>query len=405
MWSCSHGWSVGLVTGIAVTALGVLVSIGRAQSPSSGGAGGAAIPEDYWRQPLAAQGEAPRHWGEIERSLTPESCAECHAEKYEEWRTSFHAKALSPGLVGQLLTFDAEQTATCMQCHAPLAEQRQAFEAARARGVAHIPAGQGLAAAGNSCAGCHLRGYRYYGPPQRETGLTGESEPDSPHGGVHRAPWFETSEFCSVCHQFPQDYAVNGKPLENTYVEWQASPQAARGITCQGCHMPERKHLWRGIHDPETTAAGLTARFLADARGVRFRLTNSGIGHAFPTYVTPKVIMRAVALDSTGKPRPETVVSHMIRRVVEYAGGRWVERSDSRLLPSKTATLFIPWQGSDRVRLWLEVHPDDYYDHQVYDQLLAQLPTGGEAARLIAGADARAKADRYRLFESERQRP
>ena len=387
------------VTGLTGVTLAVLLSVGYAQSFPSREGDQAPMPRDYWRLPLAAQGEAPAQWGEAERSLAPESCAECHTDQYEEWRTSVHAGAFSPGLVGQLLTYDAEQTASCMECHAPLAEQHQAFEAARARGEGHLPAAQGLAAAGNSCAGCHVRGHRRYGPPQRDTGTTGQGDTDTPHGGVYRTTFFEKSEFCSACHQFTQDYAINGTPLQNTYVEWQASPQAAQGITCQGCHMPDRRHLWRGIHDPEMVAAGLSARFDVDAENARFSLTNSGVGHAFPTYITPKVVMRAVALDSTGKPRPESGVSRVIQRVVRFSGERWVESSDTRLFPGEVVTLELPWHGSDRVRMWLEVHPDDYYDHQVYDQLLDGLPLEGVAARLISEADARAKASHYRLFE------
>jgi hypothetical protein len=365
----------------------------------------ATVPAEHWRQPLAAQGEAPRNWSEPERSLAPKACAECHIDRYEQWRSSMHAKAFSPGLVGQLLTFDAAQTASCMECHAPLAEQKQAFEAARARGTAHLPAAQGLAAVGNGCAGCHVRGHRRYGPPQRDTGATGRSEFAAPHGGVYRTTFFEESEFCSACHQFPQTYAVNGKPLQNTYVEWQSSPQAAQGVTCQGCHMPDRKHLWRGIHDPEMVAAGLAASFHADTESARFDLTNSGVGHAFPTYVTPKVVMHAVALDAVGTPRPDTAVSYVVQRNVGITGGRWVEYSDTRLLPGETASLMLSWQGGGRIRMWLEVHPDDFYDHQVYDQLLDQLPSGGPAAHLVAEADRRAVASRYRLFETELIRP
>ncbi len=399
-----------LKRGLVVTWLVVITLAGPpflalSRSLSSPEGGGGSMPNDYWQLPLAPQGGAPRHWSELEQSLAPESCAQCHEDKYEEWRTSVHAGAFSPGLVGQLLTYDAEQMASCMKCHAPLAEQREAFEAARQAGGAHRSTGQGLAAAGVICASCHLREHRRYGPPQRQTGLTGPSDAAAPHGGVQRAAWFEDSEFCAACHQFPQDYAINGKPLENTLAEWRASPFAAKGMSCQGCHMPDRKHLWRGIHDPVTVAAGLTARFVAGPEGARFELTSSGVGHAFPTYVTPRAVMHAVALDASGRPRPETGSTHIIQRVVEYAGGQWIERSDSRLLPGETATLFVPWKESDRIRMWLEVHPDDYYDHRVYDQLLRQLPAEGEAARLISRADSDARSSRYRLFETELARP
>ncbi|MDP6572415.1 MAG: multiheme c-type cytochrome [Rhodospirillales bacterium] len=404
------GGRPGLFTAVlSALGLAVLVSMGHAQSPSpspSPGLGaGAGLAEEHWRLPLAPQGEAPPRWSDVERSLAPRSCGQCHGDQLQQWRTSLHAGAFSPGLVGQLLTFDAEQTASCMKCHAPLAEQHQDFEAARQRGEADDPERRGLAASGNGCAGCHVRGHRRSGPPGRDDGATGQSDEGGPHGGVYRAAWFEESEFCAACHQFPQEYAVNGKPLQNTLAEWRASPHAARGITCQGCHMPGRKHLWRGIHDPETVASGVTARFSADGRGASFQLSNSGVGHAFPTYITPKVVMRAVALDSQGRPLPETAAWRDIQRVVDYTGGQWVERSDSRLLPGQSATLRLPWKGSRRITMWLEVYPDDYYDHQVYDALLTGLPAGGPAARLIAKADKRAAASRYRLFETELRRP
>jgi hypothetical protein len=326
-------------------------------------------------------------------------------DQFTQWRTSRHATAFSPGLFGQLLTFDASDTAECLQCHAPLAEQRAAFEAARALGVAYLPEKQGLAAAGNSCGGCHLRQHRRFGPPQRGTGASGPSELSAPHGGAFRTAFFESSEFCRGCHQFDAALAVNGKPLENTYVEWKASPQAAQGLACQTCHMPDRRHLWRGIHDPTMVAAGLTPRVAADADGVRFEVANSGIGHAFPTYVTPKVIMYGVVLDAAGMPRPETLQSHVIARHVRYEDGQWIEISDTRLLPGQTASIDVRWNGNDSIRVWLEVIPDHHYETEVYRDLLETLPHASEAARSIAQAKAAAAASHFRLFESGLRRP
>src|SRR5207244_4301579 len=64
----------------------------------------------------------------------------------------------------------------------------------------------------------------------------------------------------------------------------------------------DRAHLWRGIHDPAMVASGLTPRIDADAEKARFELTNSGGGHAFPTYAVPTVVMSAVALEPSGSP-------------------------------------------------------------------------------------------------------
>jgi hypothetical protein len=121
--------------------------------------------------------------------------------------------------------------------------------------------------------------------------------------------------------------------------------------------------------------------------------------------MTPKVIMRGVALDGRGEPRPDTEVSYVIQRKVESVDGEWVERFDTRLMPGETVILDVAWQRSGRVRMWLEVHPDDYYDYYVYDVLLDELAARSPAAELIAEADRQAGANRYRLFETVLDRP
>ncbi len=400
--TCALGLALPGVAAV-VLVMGLLVAhLGSAAAET---AAAEAMPTDYWTLPVPSQDEAPAHWSDLESSLEPESCGACHEDQYAQWRTSLHANAFSPGLVGQLVSVYRTATAQCMQCHAPLTEQRSDFFAALLDGVGHVAERRGLAAAGVACPACHLRGHRRFGPPQRDTGAVGQSDPDKPHGGVYRAAWFEESEFCVACHQFPQQYAVNGKPLENTYVEWQASPQAAQGITCQGCHMPGRKHLWRGIHDPEMVAAGLTARISASAEEARFTLTNSGVGHAFPTYVTPRAEMHAVALGADGQGVAATAVRHVIQRSVAHRGGRWVEDFDTRLLPGEAVTLSLPWQGYTKARLWLEVMPDDYYDNRVYDDLVSRLAPDSPALHLLTRADRAAQASRYRLFITEVARP
>jgi hypothetical protein len=47
----------------------------------------------------------------LEQSLKPEDCGQCHSDQFEQWRTSLHARAFSPGLVGQLLSLDAASKA------------------------------------------------------------------------------------------------------------------------------------------------------------------------------------------------------------------------------------------------------------------------------------------------------
>lgn len=359
----------------------------------------------YWPQALSPQGNPPPHWSDVEKSLSPDACGQCHSAQLSDWRSSLHSHALSPGVLGQLVTFTSDDAAECLQCHAPLAEQRAAFDAARATGGADRYERLGIAGAGNSCSGCHLRAHQRFGPPQRDTGAVGQSASTAIHGGVVRSAFFESSQFCARCHQFSNDPGVNGKPLENTLVEWQASPQAKQGSTCQSCHMPDRRHLWRGIHDPDMVRSGLSVRHAVDSRGGRFEITNTGVGHAFPTYVTPKIIMHAVALDSTGSPQPSTERVRVIGRDVRYVDDEWKEYSDTRLMPSETASLEFLWDGFDRVRVWLEVVPDAYYATEVFPVLLKSGQQSDGSHRLIAQAAAAAGFSRFELFKTELRRP
>jgi hypothetical protein len=146
-------------------------------------------------------------------------------------------------------------------------------------------------------------------------------------------------------------------------------------------------------------------RYSLDAEHVLFEITNSGVGHAFPTYAVPKVVMHAVALDGAGVSQRSTEHTHVIARIISYANSDWTEISDTRLMPSQTAAIELPWNGYDRIRVWLEVIPDHYYTTQVFPALLQRSPPDRPAANLIAKAAAIAAASPYTLFETELNRP
>ena len=61
------------------------------------------IVEHFKQLPLPAQGPAPEGWSELETSLNPESCGACHPKQLAEWKTSWHAGAMGPGVTGQLI--------------------------------------------------------------------------------------------------------------------------------------------------------------------------------------------------------------------------------------------------------------------------------------------------------------
>lgn len=365
----------------------------------------------HWQRPIPAQGEAPSDYAPIVADLEPEACATCHPAQLRDWSTSFHARAFSPGLVGQLVAWFESAPATaqsCMTCHGPLTEQLR--RVARPDGVyiENVGYDPSLEAAGVLCAACHVRAWQPYGPPRRD-GSTDPAPEGTPHQGAIRHAEFESSRFCAACHQFEAP-APNGKPLENTLREWEASDYADQGVTCQQCHMPDRRHLWRGIHDPEMTRSGVTPEWKVGERSesddfeVQLRLTNSGTGHHFPTYVTPAIDLEITFIDGDG----ETLTTHQrtLKRDVFFNGSEWVERADSRIPAGESQSL--EWSGPAPPGSWLVigrvvVRPDAFYTGVFQTLLNGQL--SDEARSLLEEALAGSLESPYELLRWETRLP
>src|SRR5881296_1665281 len=342
----------------------------------------------HWRAPLAAQGPAPARFSTLEASLRPESCGTCHPAQYADWRTSWHAAATGPGVAGQLvemLESDPGSALGCLGCHAPLAEQSPLARNA-GRLVPNPVFDPALHHEGLPCAGCHVRGHQRFGPPRRDGSLASVAPRETlPHGGVTRTPAFLSASFCRGCHQFGTDgTTLNGKPLENTYREWEASRFARERVQCQDCHMPDRRHLWRGIHDADMVRGGLTITLVetpphaAGTVAARLVVENTGVGHRFPTYVTPLVILRAELVDRDGRAVAGTRVERRIGREVTLDLER--EVSDTRLAPGERAELAYARAlegGAAAARFSVIVYPDAFYT-AFFAALLRQGAGGGE---------------------------
>ena len=326
----------------------------------------------YWDRPIPAQGPAPEQWSSLEASLSPEQCGTCHVDQYADWQTTIHAHAYSPGLSGQLVSRrDFTFARSCLRCHAPLSEQ-QAQLPLPAGGFGSNPDfDSALKEHGIVCAACHVRGNTRHGPPTRD-GSIAPSEEGMPHGGVIRTEYFEDSRFCSGCHQFASP-AANGKSLQNTYQEWESSRYAAEGRSCQSCHMPDRRHLWRGIHDPDMVRSGVTIAWQPAGTSGRLglRVTNTGTGHRFPTYVTPAVDVSIEFLDADRKEIAGAGAVGTITRVVSRQDGVWIESSDTRIAPDSSFLVAgeVP-PGAAFARGSVLVRPDAFY-RNVFAGLLA----------------------------------
>jgi hypothetical protein len=366
----------------------------------------------HWRLPLAPQGPAPPRFTAIEASLQPEACGACHPAQFADWKGSLHAKSIGPGVAGQLvdmLETDPASAISCYRCHAPLAEQvplvrvAQGFE----KNPVYDPA---LRDKGIPCAACHVRTHQRFGPPKRDGSLATDAPPEAlPHGGVTRTPAFLRSEFCAGCHQFePGVYALNGKLLENTYNEWRASRYAREGVQCQDCHMPDRRHLWRGIHDRETVARGVAVTLTPAAPrpgadrilALTLRVQNTGVGHAFPTYVTPRVVMRVEQVDAADRTIAGTRVERTIERAIELDLSR--EIRDTRLLPGQAAALEYRRRADAnavRARVSVIVEPDAFYE-RFFEAILAQEP-GHRGAAQLREALADTRRSPFSIFERD----
>lgn len=384
----------------------ILVAAGCALPLASGRETVEAFVARHWRVPLAAQGPAPARFSPLEASLAPEACGACHPAQLADWRTSTHAAAMGPGVSGQLVEMLATSPRAalgCQHCHAPLAEQSPLRADTLAANPDFDPA---LRARGIPCAACHVRRHERFGPPRRDGSLGGRAARDTlPHGGVTRTPAYLRSEFCRDCHQFaPDGYALAGKLLQDTYNEWKASRFAAAGVQCQDCHMPDRRHLWRGIHDPDMVRRGLTIVLRHDeppAPGrvaARLVVESTAIGHRFPTYVTPIVVLRAELIDGAGRGIAGTRAEHRIGREVTLDLER--ELADTRLGPGERAELSyarVLERGAVAARFSVVVYPDAFYT-AFFETLLRQGAGRGEADVRAALADTRRSA--FTVFES-----
>ncbi|MGI9405143.1 MAG: multiheme c-type cytochrome, partial [Hyphomicrobiaceae bacterium] len=192
------------------------------------------------------------------------TCGVCHPKHYREWSVSQHAYAqLSPvylslgNRINQLS--NGSNGDFCLRCHSPVGANLG--ESAFASNLDRHPTSR----EGITCVVCHRINKSYNKASGRlalvEGGLTEPvfgpkgnkgvknvlskpekfrvvTDPKEPGRQIHtKAKVFEqikTPVFCGTCHDVT---LFNGFRLEEAYSEYRVSPAAAKGITCQDCHM------------------------------------------------------------------------------------------------------------------------------------------------------------------------
>ncbi|MBI5344815.1 MAG: hypothetical protein HZB83_05690 [Deltaproteobacteria bacterium] len=339
--------------------------------------------------------------------LYPESCAKCHPGQYEDWKGALHSKSAGPGLLAQLHPkTDPQAAISCYYCHAPLAIQNEAITGEDGSGdKTYLPNSsfdERMKLSGVNCAACHVRESGVFGPlsPNPADLKTGVK---SDHASVQKE-FFEKAEFCAACHQLDEGYDLNGKLIVNTYREWKESGYGKNGISCQSCHMPGRRHLFRGIHDPEMVKSGVKFEVEStagvDSVSAKLRITNSGVGHYFPTYVTPLVVIKGFLTDAKGKILKGTLKEAVIGRKVTLDLSK--EIFDTRIPPFGSYEFdYVVKHPVKAGRLVFEVRvfPDEFYNRFFESAVKRQDPSMKrkelkEALKNTAGSS-------YLLFKRE----
>lgn len=402
----AYYWRMGIAA-VVVIGLGVMLGIRQLYTRAAAGNDhSAAFLQRHWRVPIPLQGAPPATYSPLEASLYPQDCGVCHPQQYQDWQSSLHSRSMGPGVYGQLLEMDATSATLCATCHTPLSEQIPQLE--QGGKYQQNPAFDAqLQHAGLVCAGCHVRAHQRFGPPRRPELPPLPSGTVLAHGGYTESVAFQRAEFCKSCHQFnPGDFALNGKLIENTYEEWRHSPYAQEGIQCQTCHMPDRRHLWRGIHDAEmvTQAMAVTITPKAstylpgDQLQAEITVINVGAGHYLPTYVTPKIIVHAHLLDTQGHMLPDSAQEAVIGREVTLDLSE--ELYDTRIPPKASrAFTYTAVMSAAAVALHVRVvvHPDHFY--QRFFAATLQEGGGGAGRAHLEDALRLTQASPFTVFE------
>jgi hypothetical protein len=305
-------------------------------------------------------------------------CAECHATIHLYWSESAHATSASDPAFLQALESAVAGAADaavarrgCVWCHAPIALVNDDFALEQA-----------VTREGVTCDFCHTiadvdmsrPGHPFElapGPVKRGPLEYAESDfHETAYSVLHKS----SALLCASCHEWKN---AQGVAVLSTWTEWAESPYAARGETCQECHMPlvpgdtvgegltsSRRmlnlHRMQGGATASKLRSGLdlSLRALSIGSGsalIQAEVVNAGVGHAVPGGLGNDQLVLVVGV-AAGGGRLAHPQERVYQRQLRDAQGRTLRQipdlflrsasvaEDSRIRPkqSRTETFTLP---------------------------------------------------------------
>ncbi len=292
----------------------------------------------------------------------PERCGECHLEEYTDWAASRHRASWSNDLI--VAGYAVEPLSICVNCHAPLPEQATEIAVNHLwyRSLdphSRVPSGSVVrqpephADQGITCAVCHWRDGSVLA--ELETGV-------APHQ-VEATASLGNGELCVECHEFGVPVTVDGKThmrdelMQSTASEWRAWQAAGGTDSCEDCHMPGGRHLFRGVHDRQWLRESVSVDVTRDGDDAVFTVRSVGVGHQLPS----GDLYRNMTLEGAAncESAPYAVLDHMGHRFetrLNDDGHAYKTRSqDTTLRPGGQRQVRVP---ADQVVCWKLVWHD-----------------------------------------------
>ncbi len=270
---------------------------------------------------LPAQASASDAKVEQHGFTSSQTCGACHKDIYEGFSRSLHSLSFTNSIFSMAyakayLATKGAAKETCLKCHAPTVLITKDTDAA-------LP----ITHEGVTCDFCHsIESVDLSSRNPFKLDVAGKKrasmkDAKSPAHSASYAEWFNKSEMCAGCHEIA---SVHGVKTATTYSEWKTSEYAAKGVQCQGCHMPKvsgnavdpsvkpastgKVHDHSLSHNVDTMKGALklhlvkTERSTGDRYIVDINVTNARAGHAVPTGTQPREVILEVTLkDSDGR--------------------------------------------------------------------------------------------------------